>query len=219
MTSIQMNAVRTNKVRTNTVGTGAVVGTVLGAILIGMTAISGAPQAWAQEPGFFDRIFGNSDRVAPGPAPQNQDFEDRGQQRPAVAQNRAPQGGDSTMRIDRLESQIRQLTGAIEQLQHRNQQLETQLRRVLDEAENRSPDTRGANVRPVAPGRPAANPSAAQAPAVVPPAATAPVASPQVAASQLAPPPVAAPQPAPPATTGPPPGTPDAPFDPSHNPG
>jgi tol-pal system protein YbgF len=123
------------------------------------------------------------------------------------------------MRIDRLEAQIRQLTGAIEQLQHRNQQLETQLRRVLDEAENRSPDTRGANVRPAAPGRPAANPSAAQAPAAVPPAATAPVASPQVAASQLAPPPVAAAQPAAPATTGATPGRRGDAFDPSQNPG
>ncbi|MCC6889668.1 MAG: tol-pal system protein YbgF [Hyphomicrobiales bacterium] len=35
-------------------------------------------------------------------------------------------------RIDRLEAQIRQLTGAIEQLQHRNQLLEGQLRRMQE---------------------------------------------------------------------------------------
>ncbi len=34
------------------------------------------------------------------------------------------------MRLDRLEAQIRQLTGAIEQLQYRNQQLEEQVRRT-----------------------------------------------------------------------------------------
>ena len=32
------------------------------------------------------------------------------------------------LRIERLEAQIRQLTGTIEQLQYRNQQLENQLR-------------------------------------------------------------------------------------------
>src|SRR4051794_30221765 len=35
---------------------------------------------------------------------------------------------EQVLRIERLESQIRQLTGTIEQLQYRNQQLENQLR-------------------------------------------------------------------------------------------
>src|SRR5437762_5842609 len=35
---------------------------------------------------------------------------------------------EQVLRIERLEAQIRQLTGAIEQLQYRNQQLENQLR-------------------------------------------------------------------------------------------
>ena len=126
MTNLHMNAMR------------ATTWAIAWVILIG-AAISGPSAALAQEPGFFDRIFGNSDRAAP--TPQDRDFEDRGE-RPAVAQNRGVQGGDSTMRIDRLEAQIRQLTGAIEQLQHRNQQLEAQLRRVLDEAENRPADGR-----------------------------------------------------------------------------
>jgi tol-pal system protein YbgF len=38
------------------------------------------------------------------------------------------------LRIERLEAQIRQLTGTIEQLQHRNRQLEEQLRRAEDMA-------------------------------------------------------------------------------------
>ncbi len=38
-----------------------------------------------------------------------------------------------TLRLDRLEAQMRQLTGAIEQLQFRNQQLEAQLRRMQED--------------------------------------------------------------------------------------
>ena len=37
------------------------------------------------------------------------------------------------MRVDRLEAQIRQLTGVIEQLQYRNQQLEAYVRRMQEE--------------------------------------------------------------------------------------
>ena len=47
-----------------------------------------------------------------------------------TAQSSAP---DLMLRIDRLETQIRQLTGAIEQLQFRNQQLESQVRRMQEE--------------------------------------------------------------------------------------
>ena len=54
---------------------------------------------------------------------------------PPTQQGRVAQipGGELTMRIDRLEAQMRQLTGAIEQLQHRNQQLEAHLRRMRQE--------------------------------------------------------------------------------------
>jgi tol-pal system protein YbgF len=41
------------------------------------------------------------------------------------------------VRIDRLENQIRQLTGEIEQMQYRNQQLEAALRRLQDDSEFR----------------------------------------------------------------------------------
>src|SRR2546423_1586913 len=44
-----------------------------------------------------------------------------------LAQLSAP---DLVLRIDRLEEEIRRLTGLVEQLQYRNQQLEQQLRRA-----------------------------------------------------------------------------------------
>jgi tol-pal system protein YbgF len=45
---------------------------------------------------------------------------------------------DLLMRLDRLDEQVRQLTGAIEQLQYHNQQLEQQLRRLQETADPRS---------------------------------------------------------------------------------
>jgi tol-pal system protein YbgF len=73
-------------------------------------AVTAAGTAGAQEPprpgNFLDNLFG-------------------GQQR---QQRSGPDEADLAVRINQLESQIRQLTGTIEQLQHRNQQLEQQLR-------------------------------------------------------------------------------------------
>ena len=48
-----------------------------------------------------------------------------------------PSASDVAVRLDRLESQLRQLTGTIEQLQFHNQQLETQLKRMQDDTEYR----------------------------------------------------------------------------------
>jgi tol-pal system protein YbgF len=45
---------------------------------------------------------------------------------------------DLLMRLDRLDEQVRQLTGAVEQLQYHNQQLEQQLRRLQETGEPRS---------------------------------------------------------------------------------
>jgi tol-pal system protein YbgF len=45
--------------------------------------------------------------------------------------------GDLSVRLDQLESALRQLTGTIEQLQYRNQQLESQLKRMQDDTEYR----------------------------------------------------------------------------------
>lgn len=52
------------------------------------------------------------------------------------------------MRINRLEAQVRQLTGTIEQLQFRNQQLEQQLRRAQDDTEARPNGPRPAGLQP-----------------------------------------------------------------------
>jgi tol-pal system protein YbgF len=104
--------------------------------------------AWAQETerpfGLFG-IFNGSERMG-GSAP-SADAE-------RTAQSSAP---DLMLRIDRLENQIRQLTGAIEQLQFRNQQLEGQVRRMQEEGVPRgAAQSRPQN--PPAPSPPAATP-------------------------------------------------------------
>lgn len=111
------------------------------AILASVSSVSAQD---SERPGFLDSIFGNSDRVSPS-TPQTQSGR-------AVAQGA---GSDLVVRIDRLESQIRQLTGAIEQLQYRNQQLEAEVH-----------DLRGGAPRPT----PQARPGNYQGPAATPPA-------------------------------------------------
>lgn len=80
---------------------------------------------------------------------------------PAGAQVSA---SDLMVRLERLENQIRQLTGTVEQLQYRNQQLEEQLRRA-QEGEPRAQDL-GAKGGP----RPTPPPPLAAQPAMPPPA-------------------------------------------------
>src|SRR5262245_3602591 len=104
--------------------------------------------------GFLEQLFGNSERSAPEPGASPE----RGPATGRVAQS----SGDLAMRLDRLEAQIRQLTGAIEQLQYRNQQLEGQLRRMQPDADYRVQD--GA-----ARAAPSARPAPAQSPAPYPP--------------------------------------------------
>ena len=59
------------------------------------------------------------------------------------------------MRLDRLEAQIRQLTGVIEQLQFRNQQLEGQMRRMQEDTEYRFQELGGKGApRPATQSRP-----------------------------------------------------------------
>jgi tol-pal system protein YbgF len=55
---------------------------------------------------------------------------------------------DLVVRIDRLESAIRELTGSVEQLQYRNQQLEQQVRRMQEDQEARSPEPGKSNAPP-----------------------------------------------------------------------
>jgi tol-pal system protein YbgF len=55
------------------------------------------------------------------------------QSRQAAPAGRADDAGDLSVRLDRMESALRQLTGTIEQLQYRSQQLEMQLKRMQDD--------------------------------------------------------------------------------------
>jgi tol-pal system protein YbgF len=138
---------------------------------------------------FFGRMFGQPDRPA-----------DHERAPVSVAQMSAP---DLAVRLERLENEIRQLTGIVEQLQYRNQQLEQQLRRL-------GGDPTGAGAPPrVSQGTPAAPQMAAPPPVVAAP----PVAPEPPAAS--GPTVIAAAPPAPPGAI---PRRGDA-FDPSQNPG
>jgi tol-pal system protein YbgF len=61
-------------------------------------------------------------------APAHAQFWQRNEQPPQPPSNMQGDPGELSVRIERLESQLRQLTGVIEQLQHQNQQLQQQLR-------------------------------------------------------------------------------------------
>jgi len=114
-------------------------------------ALSAATPAFAQDrgPGFLDNLF------------------NRGEQEgePSTGSSGS---SDTMMRLDRIEGALRRLTGTIEELQHRNQVLEEQVRELQQRA----------GMQPA----PATTPMspAAMAPAVAP-------------ASPVAPPPIAAP--------------------------
>jgi tol-pal system protein YbgF len=91
-----------------------------------------AGMAVAQERGssgnFLDNLFNRGEpqaqqRQAPQQAPAG-----------SVAQ---ADPGDLSVRLDRMENALRQLTGTIESLQYRNQQLEMQLKRMQDDTEYR----------------------------------------------------------------------------------
>jgi tol-pal system protein YbgF len=94
---------------------------------------------------------------------------------------------DVTIRLDQLESQMRQLTGTVEQLQYRNQQLEQALRRLM---ENQQVGGTGAmsSARPTSPAA-APMPQYPATAAAVPPApqpmGEAPVGPPQQAGAPL----------------------------------
>jgi len=124
----------------------------------GLVAITSAPfdvaHAQQNNNNFFGNLFKPPGQVKPGgSAPAGEDA--------------ALDPGEATVRIDRLENQIRQMTGTIEQLQYRNQQLEAQVKRLQDEINY----TTGAGGAPMA-GAPGAGTSAAMgAPTGSPPVA------------------------------------------------
>ncbi len=121
-------------------------------------ALLGASAAVAQE-NVLDRLFGRPER-------------------PAAQDNTTGQSGAPTteqvLRIERLEAQIRQLTGTVEQLQYRNQQLEAQLRRY----EGGAGAQQGAQPLPPPVTRPPAGQSSIQSGPVMAAPAPAPAPSP-----------------------------------------
>ncbi len=90
---------------------------------------------------------------------------------PQIAQ---ADSADVTLRLDRIENALRKLTGTIEDLQHRNQQLEMRLQRMQDDTEYRFQQLgskgAGAPMRNPTGGQPGVIPQTA--PGGLPPAAT-----------------------------------------------
>lgn len=74
---------------------------------------------------------------------------------PAMAQMSE---SDAYLRVERLENQLRQLTGTIEALEHRNRQLEQQIKRLRDEIDYRLQQQAGAPTPPPPPAKSATPP-------------------------------------------------------------
>ena len=96
---------------------------VLRAAVTAAAITAGTAAAFGQDsgdgsPGFLDGLFGRGEQAAPPARPDR------------LAQSTA---NDLSVRIDRLEAQIRQMTGVIEELQFHNQQMADQLRRMQDD--------------------------------------------------------------------------------------
>jgi tol-pal system protein YbgF len=92
------------------------------AMFVAVAALSMAGPAWAQDrPGFLDNLFNRGEQRQDAP-PQAQ----QSQGEPGPAAGADP--NDLGVRIDRIENALRQLTGTVEQLTYRNQQLEQQVR-------------------------------------------------------------------------------------------
>jgi tol-pal system protein YbgF len=121
-----------------------------------VAALTIGPVAHAQSGGFLGGLFGGSDRFRGEEAEP-----ERGQ--PVIRAQSSD--ADLFVRMERLENQIRQLTGTIEQLQFRNQQLEQQLRRSQEDIEYRFQELGGGKpgggARPRASQPPPPPPSAA----------------------------------------------------------
>jgi tol-pal system protein YbgF len=123
------------------------------AVVAGAAAASGQ-RAGDGSPGFLDGLFGGGEQGARGAGPNG----DR------LAQSTA---SEMSVRIDRLEAQIRQMTGVIEQLQFRNQQLAEQLRHLQEDG------TQQSSAQPPRPtGAPVVAPAAP--PSTIRPSASAP---------------------------------------------
>ncbi len=89
--------------------------------------LAGAAAAQEQRPGFLDNLFSRGDQPA----------QPRQGEQPNQRQVAQDDPSDLSVRIDRMEGALRQLTGTLEQLQYQNQQLQMQLKRMQDDTEYR----------------------------------------------------------------------------------
>jgi tol-pal system protein YbgF len=120
-------------------------------VMTAALAVALSAPASAQERGgnFLDNLFNRGEQQN---TPQQQD------RAPQAAANDA---SELTVRIDRLENALRQLTGTIEQLQYRNQQLEQQVRALQGGGAMAAPQGQSPQIQqpPVQrPGAPAGTP-------------------------------------------------------------
>ncbi len=93
---------------------GPLSGGSVGGIAALLLVLAGTPAAAQNNDNFFGNIF-----KPPGSVQQEQE-----------ASRAAQQASENSARMDRIENALRQLTGQVEQLQYRNQQLEAELRRL-----------------------------------------------------------------------------------------
>ncbi len=150
------------------------------AALAAFTLLLAAGAAPAQERSgdFLGNLFNRGEPQAQQQQPQAQQLPppQQAQQTMPPGQDGSDSGGGVEVRIDRIEAALRQLTGTVEELQHQNQVLQMQLKRMQDDTEYRFQQlgARGGAPASPAPGSPAMAP----VPGNVPPAATAPAAAP-----------------------------------------
>ena len=104
------------------------------ALALLLLAGAAAAQEQRSSGGFLDNLFSRGEQPS-----QQRKNDQRQTDQPQAAQPRVAQAdsGDLSVRLDRMESALRQLTGTLEQLQYRNQQLEMQLKRMQDDTEYR----------------------------------------------------------------------------------
>ncbi len=101
----------------------------LAAVSVLLMAGAASAQEQRSSGGFLDNLFSRGEQPSPQPRSEQ----------PQAAQPRVAQAdsADVNARIDRIESALRQLTGTIEDLQHQNQMLQMQLKRMQDDTEYR----------------------------------------------------------------------------------
>ena len=133
------------------------------AALAALSAILLTSSALAQERNSSGNFLDNLFKRGESPSQSRQEA-----QPPSPGRVAQSDPGELTVRLDRMENALRQLTGTIEQLQYRNQQLEIQLKRMQDDTEYRfqQQGTKGAIVAPpqAAPSAPGATPPPAATP-------------------------------------------------------